>query len=102
MELRRKLLAGILFWAKLGYEIPRENVRVTKDFGVDKQGKVVGTCIYLAYDVLERPMREVTGILLKHYFSTLPTMKDVKESDLLLDTVVDFGERLLGLQRKAS
>ena len=32
--------------------------------------------------------------------SAKPDMKEVNRDDMLLDTVVDFGERLLGLKQK--
>ncbi len=99
IEQRRKLWAALLFWDKLGFAIPKGLIHVTTELG-EKKGKAIGGHIYLSKFVLEMDMRRVTGILYKLYSDTRPEIGDVKQQDLLLDTVVDFGERLLGVQKK--
>ncbi|KKM26551.1 hypothetical protein LCGC14_1583690, partial [marine sediment metagenome] len=39
------------------------------------------------------------GLVYKLYADTKPEIGKVKVEDLLIDTIVDFGERLLGVQR---
>ncbi len=100
MAKRRKLWAALQFWAKLGIGIPRESVRVTDKLGEAKGTLHEGT-IYLSLHVLDRDIRQVAGIIYslwaqdKHKGS-----KD--EMSLLIDTIVDFGERILGLKDKAA
>ena len=98
MEQRRKLWAALVFWAKLGIEIPRESVKVTE--GLDKkQGIVVGGVLYVSKFMLEQDMRAISGLMYKLYARTRPKAKEVTEIDILVDTIVDFGERVLGLQK---
>lgn len=99
MEKRRKLWAALTFWAKLGFNIPKASIRVTDSLGKSK-GKTVGGLIFISLHVLDEPMRKVTGIVYKYYAQTKPKVEGVKEEDLLLDTVVDFGERLLGVRKE--
>ena len=97
MEQRRKLWAALLFWDRLGMSIPRGIVHVTTDLE-QKRGKALRGHIYLSKFVLEMDMRAITGLVYKLYAHTRPTIGDVKQEDLLIDTVVDFGERILGVQ----
>ncbi len=99
MAQRRKLWAALLFWQKLDLEIPKAIVHVTEKLG-DKKGKVVGGQIYISKFVLEMGMRLVTGLVYKLYAETKPVIGDIKQEALLIDTIVDFGERILGLQKK--
>lgn len=98
MEQRRKLLAAHVFWKKLGLEIPRNLVHITADMG-STEGKVINRKIYLSKFVLDMEMRHITGLLYKLYSQTKPTIGSVVQTDLLLDTLVEFGERLLGVHK---
>ena len=99
MEKRRKLWAALMFWEKLGIEIPRDTVRVTDALGGGVKGTAQQGMIYLALHVLDRDMRQVAGIIYSLYAQG--KHKGAKdEVSLLIDTIVDFGERILGLQQR--
>ena len=95
---RRKLWAALTFWGKLGISIPKALIHVTDGLG-QKKGKAISGHVYLSKFVLEMDMRYITGLVYKLYAQTKPVIGDVKQEDLLIDTIVDFGERLLGVQR---
>lgn len=99
MEERRKLWAALRFWAKLGIDIPRNIVLVTEGLGDKKKGTTHHRKIYLSAWMLKRDMRQIAGVVYKLYARTKPELDGVEDDDLLIDTIVDFGERLLGLQR---
>ena len=99
IEQRRKLWAAHAFWTKLGIEIPRGVVGITTELGTGK-GKVVAGRIYLSKFVLEMDMRFIAGYLYKLFAETKPTIGNIKQEDLLIDTIVDFGERLLGVSKE--
>ncbi len=95
---RRKLWAALQFWAKLGIGIPRESVRVTDKLEKSKGTLHEGT-IYLSLHVLDRDVRQVSGIIYSLW--ARDKHKGAKdEISLLIDTIVDFGERILGLKEK--
>lgn len=96
IEQRRKLWAALLFWKRLGMPIPKGIVHVTTGLKTRK-GKTIAGHIYLSKFVLEMDMRVVTGLIYKLYAETKPTIEQVKQEDLLIDTIVDFGERILGV-----
>lgn len=99
MENRRKLWAALQFWAKLGIGIPRESIRVTDQLSANEKGTVHTDIIYLSLHVLDRDMRQVAGIIYSLY--ARHKHKGAKdEVSLLIDTIVDFGERILGLKEK--
>ncbi len=98
MENRRKLWAALQFWAKLGIGIPREMIRMTDKLGSTKGTIHTGT-IYLSLHVLDRDMRQVAGIIYSLW--ARHKHKGVKDDvSLLVDTIVDFGEQILGLKHK--
>lgn len=99
MEHRRKLWAALRFWAKLGIEIPRENIFVTDSPKVTK-GKHEDARIFIPIKMLGEDMRYVTGAVYRLYVETRPKAQNVSQSELLVDTIVDFGERLLGLKKQ--
>ncbi|MEE8598706.1 MAG: hypothetical protein V3S69_04230 [Dehalococcoidales bacterium] len=101
MEQRRKLWAALMFWQKLGYEIPKGIVHVT-DSLQRKKGKALGGHIYISKFVLEMDMNFVTGFVYKLYTQSKPEIDDISYDDLLLYTLVDLGERALGLRRKSA
>jgi hypothetical protein len=101
IEQRRKLWAALMFWQRLDLEIPKAIIHVTQDLG-RKKGKIVGGHIYLSQSLLEMDMRHITGKVYKLYAETRPTIGNVKQEDLLIDTIVDFGERLLGVDKRKS
>lgn len=90
---RRKLWAALMFWDKLGISIPKDMIRITKE-GTQTHDKR----IYLDIKELDREMRQVAGAVYKAYGSCRPKTEKLTEKDFLIDTVVDFGERLLGLR----
>ena len=94
MVQRRKLWAALMFWDRLGISISKDMVRVTneKTSTFDKR-------IYLNIDVLDGEMRQVAGAVYKAYGATRPKAENLTNTDFLIDTVVDFGERILGLQQ---
>lgn len=96
IEQRRKLWAAQVFWSRLGIEIPKEIVHVTSDKKITK-GVAVNGHIYLAQATLERSMRYLTAFLYQLYADTKPSIQGTTRSELLLDTLVEFGERLLGV-----
>jgi len=99
MEQRRKLWAALVFWDNLGITIPKSIVHVTTKINQQKV-KVVGGHMYISKFVLEMDMRFITGLMYKAYADTKPTIGGVKQDELLLDTLVDFGEQILGVSRK--
>ncbi len=96
---RRKLWAALLFWERLGMAIPKGLVHITTELG-EKKGKVHMGQIYLSRFVLEMDMRFITGRIYKLYAETKPIIGTTKQEDLLIDTIVDFGERVLGVQKQ--
>jgi hypothetical protein len=104
MEQRRKVWAAVRFWQKLGFHITREMITVTDEYeGTStKRGEALRGHIYLAESALNEDMRRVAGLIYKFWAQTKPKVGNVKEEDLLIDTVVEFGERLLGLQQAAA
>ena len=100
MEKRRKLWAALRFWDKLGIEIPRKDIRVTDALGDRNKGTTHMGTIYLSLHVLDRDMRQVAGIIYGLYARNKHKATELDSISLLIDTIVDFGERLLGLQRK--
>ena len=98
MNQRRKVWAAIRFWQKLGFDITREMITVTDEYDGKKRGEALRGHIYLAESALAEDMRRVAGLIYKFWAASKPKVGDVREEDLLIDTVVDFGERLLGLQ----
>lgn len=100
IEKRRRLWAALTFWAKLGFNIPRTSVMVAERLEGSKNYKVIGGRIYLDYAVLSNDMRWLTGIIFKAYCDTKPKIGDTAREDLFLDTLVDFGEQLLGVAQK--
>ena len=99
MENRRKLWAALKFWGMLGIEIPRDMIRVTDTLGSTSKGTTHEGKLYLSLHVLNRDMRQVAGIIYSLYARNKHgASKD--EISLLIDTIVDFGERLLGLKQK--
>ncbi len=96
---RRKLWAALQFWAKLGTGIPRESIRVTDKLGNTTKGTFHEGTIYLSLHVLDRDMRQVAGIIYSLWAQH--KHKGAKdENSLLIDTIVDFGERILGLKER--
>ncbi len=96
---RRKLWAALQFWAKLGVGIPRESIRVTDELGKASKGTMHEGTIYLSLHVLDRDMRQVAGIIYSLW--ARQKHKGAKdENSLLIDTIVDFGERILGLKER--
>ena len=93
---RRKLWAAVRFWQKLGFNITREDIIVTDQLKKIR-GKALRKKVYLSLFVLDGDMRTVTGLVYKYWSMTKPKVGDVKSEDLLIDTVVDFGERILRL-----
>ncbi len=102
MQKRRKLWAALHFWAKLGIGIPREMVRVTDQLGANDKGTVHTGTIYLSLHVLDRDMRQVAGIIYGLYARHKYKGDKFDEMSLLIDTIVDFGERLLSLKKDAA
>ncbi|MEE8599104.1 MAG: hypothetical protein V3S69_06295, partial [Dehalococcoidales bacterium] len=98
MANRRKLWAALTFWAKLGIGIPRDSIRVTDKLEKSK-GLVHEGTIYLSLHVLDRDMRQVSGIIYSLWAQQ--KHKGAKdENSLLIDTIVDFGERVLDLKER--
>ncbi len=95
---RRKLWAALRFWNMLGIEFPKSIVHITTDLKQEK-GKVANGHIYLSKFVLEMDMRFITGYIYKLYAQTKPQIDGVKQEDLLIDTIVEFGERVLGVNK---
>ena len=93
MEKRRKLWAALMFWGKLGIHIDKDMVKMTKE-----NTQVFGERIYLNEDVLLKDMRYVAGQVYKAYAQTRPKTENLTHTDFLVDTLVDFGERILGVQ----
>lgn len=95
---RRKLWAALQFWAKLGIGIPRESIRVSDKLGTSK-GLIHEDTIYLSLHILDRDMRQVTGVIYSLWAQN--KHKGAKdENSLLIDTIVDFGERVLDLKER--
>jgi hypothetical protein len=94
---RRKLWAALVFWSKLGINIPRDSVHVTDTLGESK-GVIFEQDIYISKHVLKGDMRHLAGQIYKLYTHTRPKLNKVTSEQLLIDTIVDFGERLLDLQ----
>ena len=99
IEQRRRLWAALHFWDRLGIPIPKAIVHITNDMGT-KKTKSLGGQIYISKFVLEMDMRHLTGLLYKAYAETRPKIGDIKQEDLLIDTIVDFGEQLLGVSKR--
>lgn len=101
IERRRKLRAALMFWRQLGIAIPSTLIHITNDKLI-KKSKVIGTHMYLAEDMLDTSMRDLTGHLYKMYSDTKPSIGNATTTDILVDTIVEFGERLLGVDKKMS
>ncbi len=97
---RRKLWAALQFWSKLGIGIPREMIRVSDKLGDKQKGTIHEGTIYLSLHVLDRDMRQVAGIIYSLWAQH--KHKGAKdENSLLIDTIVDFGERILDIKERA-
>ena len=98
MAQRRKLLAALLFWKRLGLEIPKGDVFITDGIMSNRKwGIIVNHQFYMSIKVLDKDMRAVTGIVYSLFSKTKASIDDVKEMSLMLDTLVEFGERILGI-----
>lgn len=99
VEARRKLWAACKFWAKLGFEIDHKEIRVTNDKKVE-DGKAYYGTIYIAQRVLDEDMRYIAGVIYRQYIAIKHKSRNKIEAELLVDTIVEMGERILGLDRK--
>lgn len=95
LPLRRKLRAALMFWGKLGISMPVDIVRITKEDSTTFDHR-----IYLKVDELDKTMREVAGAVYKLYAQChYKEAKHLGKSDFMVDTIVDFGERILGVSK---
>ncbi len=93
---RHKLRAARMFWEKLGIDLGDRKLFVAADLG-KKRGKIHKGDIYIDRRILSKDMRVVCSTLYRYYLKDTYKGLETSETDILADTLVDFGERILGL-----
>jgi len=99
IETRKKLWAACRFWGKLGYEIDHKEVLIAHT--LDDAGATYGGTIYLAEKTLAEDVRTIAGVIFRHHIGIKHEAKKMLEGELLVDTIVVMGERILGLTPRA-